>query len=279
MNRSIRRWRDWLSLLALLSTGCATPARVYVPPTAEGNSCIRECMIVYNTCRSGGGGGFYGGVGGGYYGGTGYYGGGAYPGYSGGGGSCSFQHADCLKTCPGAQVNPKVPPGPITNAGIRYSDTRLSLSYLPAIPLSGDALRRSRTGHYLGLEVSSGDDVRYHVAAYYGNLDGTSLVRFEPAALGFPIALHQGSRLRLELEPVVSLLDAELLFPSGSNILSLGSDVRLQLNFVINRIYLAVVPLAIQARYFDYRSAPGISESTTDFALDYRPQIFAGLTF
>jgi hypothetical protein len=262
-------------MAAALSWGCATPARVTVPATPEGNACVRECMVVYNTCRSGTGGGFYGG---GYYGSGAYYGGGASQGYSGSG-NCSFQHADCLKTCPGAEVGSSSSPEPVTNGGIRYSDTRLSLSYLATLPRTGDALRWDSSSHNLGIEISSGQAVRFHVAAYYGYLEGLSMLRLEPAALGFPIVLRKGGRFRLELEPVLSLIDAELLFAprgGGGNMLALGSSARLQLNFLVDRLYFAIAPLGVQARYF---AASSSGDSVTDLALDYRPQLFVGIRF
>lgn len=65
----------WVS--ALLLAGCV-PA-VYVPPTVEGQSCLRECIGIYNGCLVANYGNQWRGL------------------------ICGRQRHDCLLTCPGAQ--------------------------------------------------------------------------------------------------------------------------------------------------------------------------------
>jgi len=55
--------------------GCS---RVHVPNTPEGNQCVRECMVVGNTCRAPCGADNVCGL------------------------NCQAQHKNCLRTCPGA---------------------------------------------------------------------------------------------------------------------------------------------------------------------------------
>lgn len=57
-----------LGLAAVMILGCT---RVYVPATPEGQACVRECMIVRNTC-------------------------------TGDSLACTFQQKSCLRSCPGA---------------------------------------------------------------------------------------------------------------------------------------------------------------------------------
>jgi hypothetical protein len=40
------------TLALLLASGCASAPQIYLPNTPEANSCARECMSIYNVCRS-----------------------------------------------------------------------------------------------------------------------------------------------------------------------------------------------------------------------------------
>lgn len=62
-----------LTLLLLL---CSCAPAVYVPPTKEGQACKRECMSLYNQCRTAERGAI----------------------------QCSEEDSACLQTCPGAEI-------------------------------------------------------------------------------------------------------------------------------------------------------------------------------
>jgi len=66
-----------VTLLAVaVAVGCTT---VHVPNTPEGQSCLRECMMVQNTCKAG-----------------------CRSDEPGCPTSCAVQQKNCLRTCPGA---------------------------------------------------------------------------------------------------------------------------------------------------------------------------------
>ena len=65
-----------IAAAALMLATCAAP-NVYVPPTAEGSACTRQCLSIYTNCENG---------------------------MAWSWANCDQQKADCLLTCPGAQV-------------------------------------------------------------------------------------------------------------------------------------------------------------------------------
>jgi hypothetical protein len=158
-------------------------------------------------------------------------------------------------------------------------DTRVSMVYMPSIPISGSELKYGAVNHHLGLEVSAGGELRYHLAAYYGTLSGFSSVRLEPAALGIPIRLYSGDRTVIELEPVLSIINAELLFADPARLLTLSTSIRVQFNIVIDHFYLGITPFGLDGRYYGLAWGNGRSASAHELALDYRPQVFIGASF
>ncbi len=155
----------------------------------------------------------------------------------------------------------------------RHRDSaRFSFTFTPSVPISGNLLRLSRTHYNIGGEVSAGRSVRYHLALLYGNLVGQSTFRVEPLAFGLPIELFEGREVELDLEPVLSVLNAGFIVDGPNAQVVFSSGIRLQLNIAIERFYLGIVPIGFDLRYYGNKSGG-------DSAIDYRPQIFIGANF
>lgn len=162
---------------------------------------------------------------------------------------------------------------PEAQARRRHKDSaRFSFTYTPSFPISGKNLKLDRTYHNVGVEVAAGREVRYHLAILYGNLRGLSTFRVEPLAFGIPIELHDGRDVELDLEPVLSVLNAGFIVTGPNAQIVFSSGVRMQLNISVDRFYAAIVPIGFDLRYYGTRAGAG-------GAVDFRPQIFIGANF
>lgn len=158
--------------------------------------------------------------------------------------------------------------------------TRLSVTYMLNAPLSSETTNfRFNTGHHVGLEFASGDLVRYHLTALYGNVSGISSVKLEPLSWGIPIRLARRGRTLVDLEPVISFANFETVFLGGGDVLTtMSSAVRLQINLALGAFYLGLVPVGFEARYLGILVAGDVT-GDTGLAIDFRPQVLLGVNF
>ncbi len=158
--------------------------------------------------------------------------------------------------------------------------TRLSVTYVLNAPLSGETeVLRFDTGHHVGLELASGDFVRYHLEALYGNVSGIDFLKLEPLSWGIPIRLARRGKTLIDLEPVISFANFEVGFlPGGDVLVTLSSAVRFQINIALGAFYLGLVPAGFEVRYVGVETI-GEVEGNTAFAIDFRPQVLVGVNF
>ena len=111
-----------------------------------------------------------------------------------------------------------------------------------------------------GLELDFGRSVHYHLAFGYQQvstsvafggatveLDSISGVRIEPLTLGWPIQILDGF-IRVEIEPVVGFLNAEVLF--GEKITAtLATSFAVRGVLHVGPAYAAIEPIAVNAKF------------------------------
>ena len=140
----------------------------------------------------------------------------------------------------------------------------LSHSSLPALNGGTQSTGPGTTEQNIGLELSSrtGRLMRYHGQLAYSNINGVSGISLNPFGFGWAIPLARGRNVGVELEPILSLLDASLFFTTdqtGGNNVSflLGSGAALQANFFLDSFYAFVAPIGIEVRYLEVTSGTG----------------------
>jgi hypothetical protein len=141
------------------------------------------------------------------------------------------------------------------------SPLRLGLTYTHVLGEDGDLTNNGLSTNALGLDWGSPSSLygRNHIGvAYQWESQGPYSARgfrIDLISFGYPIRLVDAD-VRLELEPIVTLVRGEIMFINGgSTFLRMEAGVGLELSATLRQWFLSVQPLAIDFRYWDYSSA------------------------
>jgi hypothetical protein len=155
---------------------------------------------------------------------------------------------------------PPAPPPPPALAHLPGPNApfRLGLSYMHVLTEDGDLTdnRLATNAVSLDLAFASYTYTRNHLRLGHQWEDRGAYsakgFRIDLIAIGFPIPLLAGE-LRLDLEPVLTVLRGEIMFVSGGNaLLRVESGFGIELSATFRRWFLGVEPLAVDFRYFAY---------------------------
>ena len=141
------------------------------------------------------------------------------------------------------------------------SPLRLGLTYVHVLGENGDLTNDGLSTNALGLDWGSPSSRygRSHVGlAYQWENQGPYSARgfrIDLISFGYPIRLVDAA-VRLELEPIVTLVRGEIMFINGGRtLLRMEGGVGLELSATFRQWFLSVQPLAVDFRYWVYSSA------------------------
>jgi hypothetical protein len=169
---------------------------------------------------------------------------------------------------PARPVPPPRPPPPPP-----ASPFRLSLTYVHVLWEDGDLANSHRTTNAVGIDMAfpSNNYVRNHLglAHQWENLGGVTArgFRIDLISLGYPITLVN-SAVRLDLEPILTVLRGEVMFVSGGErLLRLESGFSLELSATVRHWFLTVQAFGIDFRYWVYTSRASLTGFSRVFPL------------
>jgi hypothetical protein len=151
---------------------------------------------------------------------------------------------------------------------------RLSLTYSRVLSESGELANAGFATNAIGIDMAfpSGSYVRNHLglAHQWESAPNYSArgFRIDLISMGYPIELVR-STVRLDLEPVLTLLRGEILFvDQGPNLLRLDGAFGLDLSVSFRRWFLGVQP-EIDFRYLVYSKTATLTGFGRLFALKF----------
>ncbi|HEY2728557.1 MAG TPA: hypothetical protein VGK52_01375 [Polyangia bacterium] len=155
---------------------------------------------------------------------------------------------------PAPAVEPAhLPPG--------VSALRLGLTYVHVLSEDGDLTDAALSTNAAGLDwgFPSNRYGRTHLGLAYQSESRAGYAargfRIDLISFGYPIVLVDAD-VRLELEPIVTLVRGEIMFlTGGSAFLRMEAGVGLELSATLRQWFVGVQPLAVDFRYWDYSSA------------------------
>ena len=160
-----------------------------------------------------------------------------------------------------AQAAPAPPPRPAPPAVAPLTPFRLSLTYVHVLYQDGDLAAKNATTNAVGIDLAfpSNTYVRNHLglAHQWENVGGVTArgFRIDLISLGYPIPLVN-STVRLDLEPIITVLRGELMFVSdGPRFLRVESGFSLELSATVRHWFLTLQAFGIDFRYWIYNSA------------------------
>ncbi len=169
----------------------------------------------------------------------------------------------------GAPSVPPAPPPPSEPSPVSdprhlpegVSPLRLQLTYVRILGEDGDLTNNGLSTNAIGLDwgFPSGRYARNHMGLGYqwesqGPYSANGF-RIDLISFGYPIKLVD-AEVRLELEPIVTLVRGEIMFIKGGNrFLRMEAGVGLELSATYRHWLLGIQPLAIDFRYWVYSSA------------------------
>jgi hypothetical protein len=149
---------------------------------------------------------------------------------------------------------------------------RLGLTYIDVLSEDGATANGAPT-HAIGVDLafSSTTYVRNHLGlAHQWESEGTYSARgfrIDLVSLGYPIELVRTERFRLDLEPVLNVIRAELLFVTDADaLLRLSAGAGLELSATYRRWFFAIQP-QIDFRYLVYDGEETDTSFTRRFPL------------
>jgi hypothetical protein len=155
---------------------------------------------------------------------------------------------------------PRLPPSMAT-------PFRLSLTYVHVLREDGELSTPGMNTNAVGIDMAfpSNSYVRNHLglAHQWESVGPYSArgFRIDLVSLGYPIPLLESPTVRLDLEPIVTILRGELMFVNGGGrVFRMESGFSLELSAAVRRWFLAV-SAGIDFRYWVYTSGG----STTGF--------------
>ncbi|HEY7373145.1 MAG TPA: hypothetical protein VIF57_13365 [Polyangia bacterium] len=160
------------------------------------------------------------------------------------------------------------PPPPVL-----LSPFRLSLTYVHVLREDGELANPGLSTNAVGVDMAfpSNSYVRNHLglAHQWESAGGVTArgFRIDLISLGYPITV-MNSAVRLDLEPVLTVLRGELLFVSGGGrILRVESGFGLELSATFRQWFLMVQAFGIDFRYWVWTRAASVTGFSRVFPL------------
>ncbi len=154
-------------------------------------------------------------------------------------------------------MSPPPPPPPRS-----ATPFRLGMTYTRVLSEDGDLSSNNLATNALGLDLVSPSSsyVRNHLGlAHQWESNGAYSARgfrIDLVSLGYPIRLLTTSEVHVDLEPILTVIRGEIMFVNGGGrFLRMESGFGLELSATFRGWFLCVQPLAIDFRYWVYRSA------------------------
>ena len=173
---------------------------------------------------------------------------------------------------------PPRPAGPLPPV---MSPFRLSLTYVHVLREDGELAHPDSSTNAVGIDMAfpSNSYVRNHLglAHQWENVEGVTArgFRIDLISLGYPIPLVT-STVRLDLEPIITVLRGELMFVSnGPRFLRVESGFSLELSATVRRWFVTLQAFGIDFRYWVYSS----DVSRTGFARIFPLRVALGHEF
>jgi len=159
-----------------------------------------------------------------------------------------------------APAPPPAPAADVQHLPVGVSPLRLGLTYVHVLHEDGDLTNNALSTDAVGLDwgFPSNRYGRSHMGiAYQSESLGPYSARgfrIDLISFGYPIRLVD-AQVRLELEPIVTLVRGEIMFPKGGKtFLRMEGGVGLELSATFREWFLSVQPLAVDFRYWVYSS-------------------------
>jgi hypothetical protein len=177
-------------------------------------------------------------------------------------------------TAPAPAPPPRpVPPPPRPPPPVVVSPFRLSLTYVHVLREDGDLANSNMSTNAVGIDMAfpSNSYVRNHLglANQWESAGGVSArgFRIDLISLGYPITLVS-STVRLDLEPILTVLRGELMFVSGDGrLLRVESGFSLELSATFRQWFVTLQPFGIDFRYWIWSSAASLTGFSRVFPL------------
>jgi hypothetical protein len=148
---------------------------------------------------------------------------------------------------------------------VLLSPFRLSLTYVHVLREDGELANPGLSTNAVGVDMAfpSNSYVRNHLglAHQWESAGGVTArgFRVDLISLGYPITL-MNTAVRLDLEPVLTVLRSELLFVSGGGrILRVESGFSLELSATFRQWFLMVQAFGIDFRYWVWTRAASLT--------------------
>jgi hypothetical protein len=157
------------------------------------------------------------------------------------------------------------PPPALAHPPPVLSPFRLSLTYVHVLREDGELANPNLSTNAVGIDMAfpSNSYVRNHLGlAHQWESAGAATARgfrVDLISLGYPITLSR-STVRLDLEPVLTVLRGELLWASGGGrFLRVESGFSLELSATVQQWFLMLQPFAIDFRYWVWTQAASVT--------------------
>jgi hypothetical protein len=158
---------------------------------------------------------------------------------------------------------------------------RLSLTFVHVLREDGELARPNIATNAIGIDMAfpSNSYVRNHLglAHQWESAPGYSArgFRIDLVSLGYPIPLIE-STLRLDLEPILTVLRGEIMFvDGGQRLLRVESGFSLELSATVRHWFLTLQMFGIDFRYWIY----GSDRSVTGFSRVFPLRVAIGHEF
>lgn len=167
---------------------------------------------------------------------------------------------------------PLPPPGPVRPPPVVMTPFRLGLTYVNVLSEDGPTANEVPTQAVgVDLAFSSTTYVRNHLGlAHQWESEGAYSARgfrIDLVSLGYPIELWRTERFRLDLEPMLNVIRAEILFVTDADaLLRLSAGAGLELSATYRRWFFALQP-QIDFRYLVYNEGESDTSFTRRFPL------------
>jgi hypothetical protein len=181
---------------------------------------------------------------------------------------------------PAPAAAPVPPPPPVRPAPaprppppVLVSPFRLSLTYVHVLHEDGELANNALSTNAVGIDMAfpSNSYVRNHLglANQWESAGAYSArgFRIDLVSLGYPITLTN-STVRLDLEPILTVVRGELMFVSGGGrLLRVESGFSLELSATVRHWFLTLQPFGIDFRYWVYSSTASLTGFSRVFPL------------
>jgi hypothetical protein len=149
---------------------------------------------------------------------------------------------------------------------VLLSPFRLSLTYVHVLHEDGQLADNNLSTNAVGIDMAfpSNSYVRNHLglAHQWESAGGATArgFRIDLVSLGYPITLLANPSIRLDLEPILTVVRGELMFVSGGGrFLRVESGFSLELSATVRQWFVVLQAFGIDFRYWVYSSAASVT--------------------